>query len=243
MATLLNLEPPSPRESQPPFAGLLAEICADADALRARDRDTMFGAPLLAATALAGVDAADGPLWLRLDVAPDALPANVPELARIEVDCPLDQLDDALALAQGDPLALPARLAVRVDPGAAGRGWAADAAARIAEVGAHPVLAADADAADVADFLAVLAHSDAGFVAHARTGEEVIAILAATVASLRGDDITAAYLAADPAPIAGLSAAAAEAVREVLVAIAVPGGAATSAHLRDLGITADLGRR
>lgn len=242
VATLLNLQPPTPRESQPPFAGLLAQVCADADAVRGRDRDALFGAPVLAATALGGITAADGPLWLRLDVAPDALPAIVPEPARIEVDCPLDQLDEALALAQGDPLPLPGRLAIRVDPGSAGRGWAADSATRIAEAGALPVLAAGCSADDVADFLAVLAHSDAGFVVYADSGAEAIAILAATVAALRGGDIPAAYRAADPAPLAALSTAAAEAVREVLVAIAVP-DAAAAAHLRDLGITAELGAR
>ncbi|GAA4484586.1 hypothetical protein GCM10023094_38050 [Rhodococcus olei] len=238
---MLNLQPPSPRDSPPPFTGLLAEICADAAALRSRRRDALFGPPLLPASALDGVDAAAGPLWLRLDVAPETLPAAAPGLARIEVDCPLDQLDDALALAQGDPHPLPARLAIRVDPGAAGRGWAAESAERIAAAGAHPVLASGLGADAVADFLAVLAHSDAGFVAHASTGEEVVAILAATVAALRGDDIPAAFAAADPAPVAALSAAAAGAVREVLLAIAVPDAAAVEQHLHARGITAHLG--
>ncbi|MGW0040852.1 hypothetical protein [Rhodococcus sp. NPDC003348] len=243
MATLLNLQPPAPRESQPPFAGLLSELCPGGAALRGRARGVLFGPPVLTASGLDGVEAGDGPLWLRLDIAPDALPGSAPDLTRIEVDCPLEHLDDALALAKGDPVRLPAPVAVRVEPGAAGRGWAAESAERIAAAGAHPVLPAGSAAEDVADFLAVLAHSDAGFVSYAADGGEVIAILAATVAALRGDDIPAAYLAADPAPLAALSTPAAEAVREVLLAIAVPDAAAVEAHLRAHGITADLGNR
>ncbi|MGW4481960.1 hypothetical protein [Rhodococcus triatomae] len=243
MATLLNLQPPAPREQQPPFAVLLAETCADAAAVRDRNRDPIFGPPLLAASALDGTDLDSGPLWLRLDVALDALPQDLPELTRIEVDCPLEHLDDAVALAEGDPRPLPARLAVRVDPDGAGRGWAAESSERIAAAGAHPVLVAGRDAHDVADFLAVLAHSAVGFVAHAADTREVVAVLAATVAALTGDDIPAAFRAADPAPVAALSSAAAEAVREILVAIAVPAGAGIEADLRELGITADLGAR
>jgi hypothetical protein len=243
VATLLNLQPPAPREQQPPFAALLAETCADAAAVRDRNRDPLFGPPLLAASALSDVDSADGPLWLRLDVELDALPQSLPELVRIEVDCPLEHLDDAVALAKGDPRPLPARLAVRVAADGAGRGWAAESSERIAAAGAHPVLAAGLGADDVADFLAVLAHSDTGFVAHASDAREVVAILAATVAALTGDDIPAAFRAADPVPVAALSTAAAEAVREILVAIAVPARAGIDAELRDLGITADLGSR
>lgn len=241
MATLLNLQPPAPRDAQPPFACLLAEICADADELRARSRGALFGPPMLAASALSGVPGDVGPLWLRLDVAPDALEASTVEPTVVEVTCPLEHLDDALALAKGDPVRLPGRLAVLVDPCDAGRGWAAESAERIATVGAHPVLAAGLGAEEVADFLAVLAHSDAGFVAHAADGAEVVALLAATVAALRGDDIPAAYRAADPAPVAALGAPAAEAVREVLRAIAVPNAAAVEAHLHANGITAALG--
>lgn len=238
---MLNLQPPTPRDQRPPFAGLLAEECPDAVALRARTRDDLFGPPVVPASALGDVDPADGPLSLRLDIAPDALPATLPDLTRIEVDCPLDHLDDAVALAHGDPVTLPGRLAIRVHPGDARRGWAAESAERIAAAGAHPVLPTGLGVADVADFLAVLAHSDAGFVAHAGDGAQVVAILAATVAALRGDDIPAAYLAADPAPVAALGTAAAEAVREILVAIAVPQGAGVDAHLRSVGITADIG--
>ncbi|MBD0324310.1 MAG: hypothetical protein ICV72_13135, partial [Aldersonia sp.] len=39
----------------------------------------------------------------------------------------------------------------------------------------------------VADFLAVLAHTDTGFVGRVRTGREALAGIAATVAALRGD--------------------------------------------------------
>ncbi len=240
---MLNLQPPVPRDTPPPFAGLLAETCSDAAALHHRRRGALFGPPVLDATALIGVGANDGPLWLRLDTDPDALPPTLPDLVRIEVDCPFDRLDDALALAQGDPHPLPARLAIRVDPGDAGRGWAAESAERIVAAGAHPVLGSGLAAVDVADFLAVLAHAEIGFVAHADTGGEVVAILAATVAALRGDDIPHAYTAADPASVTALGDAAAAAVRQVLLAIAVSDATAVEAHLRAHGITAETADR
>lgn len=236
---MLTLSPPAPRDTPPPFAGLLAETCADPDALRRRRRGALFGPPVLFATTLDAAHPVDGPLWLRLDTDVDALPATLPDLARIEVDCPFDHLDDALALAQGDPHPLPARLAIHVDPGSAGRGWAAESAERIVAAGAHPVLGPGLAPADVADFLAVLAHAETGFVARARTGGEVVAILAATVAALRGDDIPSAYTAADPGPVAALGDAASAAVREVLLAVAVPDAGAVETHLRAHGITAD----
>ncbi|TQF75224.1 hypothetical protein FK531_01395 [Rhodococcus spelaei] len=222
---------------------MLSEICVDAAGVRTRRRGELFGPPILPVTAIAEAEASDGPLWVRLGADPDLLPEQAgPMLARVEVDCPFESLDDAVALAQGDPRPLPAPLAVFVDGGTAGRGWAAESAERIAAAGAHPGLDADLADVDVADFLAVLAHSDAGFVARAATGEQVVAILAATVAALRGDDIRAAYVGADPAPVASLSTAAAGAVREVLLGIAVDDAAAVEAHLRACGITATLAK-
>ncbi|MGW6693652.1 hypothetical protein ACWF62_07750 [Rhodococcus sp. NPDC054953] len=240
MATLLNLQPPAPSEPQPPFAGLISRASPDADSARDRARDALVGPPVRAASALGDTNGLDGPLWLRLDLAPESLVVPV-EPARIEVDCPLEHLDDALALAAGDPVRLPGLLAIRVHPGAAGRGWAAESAERIVAAGAQPVLSAGLDADDVADFLAVLAHSDTGFVAHAADGAEVVAILAATIAALRGDDIPAAYRTADPGPVAALSAAAAAAVREVLAGIAVPDADAVAEQLRARGIHAGIG--
>ncbi|MFE3291789.1 hypothetical protein [Rhodococcus sp. NPDC059234] len=239
MSTLLTLHPPTPNDPRPPFAGLLSEICADVAGARARRRGELFGPPVLPVAALDGAEPSDGPLWVRLGADLDRLSAQGgPALTRVEVDCPLGHLDDAVALAQGDPRPLPAPLAVFVEPDGAGRGWAAESAERIAAAGARPGLDTGLADVDVADFLAVLAHSDAGFVARAGSGEEVVAILAATVAALRGDDIRAAYVRADPAPVAALSAAAAGAVREVLLGIAVADAAAVEAHLLAHGITA-----
>lgn len=242
VSTLLTLQPPAPRDPEPPFAGLLSEVCADVDAVRARRRGALFGPPVIAAGALLASPAQepDEPVCVRLDADPNLLPALPSQPSRFEIDCSADQLDDVVALAQGDPEPLPARLAVFVARGDQSRGWAAESAARIADAGAHPGLDAGAAAEDVADFLAVLAHSDAGFVARARTGAEVVAVLAATVAALRGDDIAAAFAAADPVPVAALSPAAAAAVREVLVGVAVDDAPEAESYLFGHGIATEL---
>ena len=73
----------------------------------------------------------------------------------------------------------------------------------------------------VADFLAVLAHADTGFVGRVRTGREALAAIAATVAALRGDDVRAAFTDPDAAALARLNPDAAAAVREVLIGIEV----------------------
>ncbi|MFC4606145.1 hypothetical protein [Rhodococcus kronopolitis] len=242
MSTLLTLQAPAPRDPQPPLAGLLFEVCADADAVRARRRGALFGPPVLDAAALlaAGSVPPEDPVGVRLDVNSDLQAAAGARADRFEIDCSAGQLDDVIALAQGDPLSLPARLTVFVERGDQPRGWAAESATRICEAGAHPGLDACAAAEDVADFLAVLAHSEVGFVARARTGAEVVAVLAATVAALRGDDIGAAFVAADPRPVAALSSAASAAIREVLVGIDVTDPEAVESHLFEHGIATDL---
>lgn len=78
-----------------------------------------------------------------------------------------------------------------------------------------------ASADDVADFLAVLAHAETGFVARAGTADDVLAVLAATVAALRGDDVRAAWTQPDVGALAALRPGAAAAVREVLLGVEV----------------------
>ncbi len=84
---------------------------------------------------------------------------------------------------------------------------------------AAPILELDAPDADIADFLAVAAHSDSGFVARTSSGRRAVAIVAATAAALCGDDIRTALSTPDIAFLSSLKAAAVEAVRSVLLAI------------------------
>jgi prephenate dehydratase len=88
---------------------------------------------------------------------------------------------------------------------------------------------------EVADFLAVLAHAPTGFVARARSADDVLAVLAATVAALRGDDVRAAWTYPDVAGLAGLRPAAATAVREVLLGVEVADVMGVAAGLAALG--------
>ncbi|WP_431957493.1 hypothetical protein [Nocardia lijiangensis] len=82
-----------------------------------------------------------------------------------------------------------------------------------------PTLDADAPDAQIADFLAAIAHADTGFVARTDSGERALAIVAATVAALCGEDIRTALTRPDIAFLTGLKAPAVEAVRGVLHAV------------------------
>ncbi|WP_027501930.1 hypothetical protein [Rhodococcus sp. UNC363MFTsu5.1] len=240
MSTLLTLHPPTPSDRQPPFTGLLSQRCPDAAAVPRRRLGAIFGPPVLAASALGS--GLDHPVVVVLDVAPDTLASGGPAVARFDIDCSLEQLDDALELSlsgESNPHPLTAPLAVFVAPDDhAEAGWAAEVATRIADAGAHPGLRAGPSPDEVADFLAVLAHSDAGFVARAASGAEALAILAATVAALRGDDVRAAFVAPDPTRVAGLNQDAAEALRTVLLSIEVDDAEEAERHLVAHGITA-----
>ncbi|MFC7450004.1 hypothetical protein [Rhodococcus daqingensis] len=241
VSTLLTLHPPTPNDRQPPFAGLLSQRCPDADAASRRRPGVIFGPPVVAASAL-GAGSFDDSVIVRLDIAPDTLVPVGPTVARFEIDCSMDELDDALELAhpgESNPHPLSAPVAVFVAPDDhADAGWAAEVATRIAEAGAHPGLRAGPGPDEVADFLAVLAHSDAGFVARVNSGAEALAILAATVAALRGDDVRTAFVTPDPTRVAGLNQDAAEALRAVLLGIEVADAEEAERHLAANGITA-----
>ncbi len=84
---------------------------------------------------------------------------------------------------------------------------------------AAPVLELDAPDADIATFLAGVAHSDTGFVARTSSGQRAVAIVAATAAALCGDDIRTALSRPDIAFLRSLKPPAIEAVRSVLRAI------------------------
>lgn len=71
----------------------------------------------------------------------------------------------------------------------------------------------------IADFLAAAAHRPDGFVARAEDGAQALALLAGTAAALCGENIRNALTSPDTAFLAGLSGAAADAVREILLGI------------------------
>src|SRR5690606_23831795 len=84
---------------------------------------------------------------------------------------------------------------------------------------ARPVLDADGADAEVAGFLAAIAHRDTGYIARTDDGARALAIVAATTAALCGEDIRAALERPDIAFLTGLKPPAVEAVRTVLLAI------------------------
>ena len=93
---------------------------------------------------------------------------------------------------------------------------------RVVDAGHGVGLREDVTADEVADFMAVLAHTDVGFVARAADAAGVVQVLAATVAALRGDDVRAAWEIPDVAQLRAVPDPAARALREVLRSIEVP---------------------
>lgn len=81
------------------------------------------------------------------------------------------------------------------------------------------ILDLTADDETVSEFLVRIAHSDTGFVARTDSGDRAVALIAATVAALIGDDIRAALAEPDIAFLTGLKPPAVEALRTVLLAI------------------------
>ncbi|MCX5042296.1 hypothetical protein OG921_03695 [Aldersonia sp. NBC_00410] len=132
----------------------------------------------------------------------------LPRGVSVHIDCPPDLLSEVLAL--------PARAVVFLD-------GPVDVAAvrRVVSAGRRPGIDLAVSGVEIADFLAVLAHADTGFVARAWTGAQALAGIAATVAALRGDDVRTAFATPDVGALARLNPAAAEAVRDVLVGIEV----------------------
>lgn len=99
---------------------------------------------------------------------------------------------------------------------------------------AAPTLELDAPDAEIADFLAHVAHSDTGFVARTSSGERAVAIVAATAAALCGEDIGTALRDPDIAFLTSLKPQAVEAVRSVLLAIETEAADRVDAALRVL---------
>ncbi|MEU6559999.1 hypothetical protein [Nocardia nova] len=85
-----------------------------------------------------------------------------------------------------------------------------------------PVLDLDLPDERIAEFLVGAAHAappESGFVAITNSGERAVALVAATVAALCGEDIRAALTTPDIAFVRGLGGPAIQALREVLLAI------------------------
>ncbi len=143
---------------------------------------------------------------------------------RFHLDCSAEQLTDALELVVAAPLA------IFVDP------VSADSARAIADAGHSPGIDLATPVELVADFLAVLAHSRAGFIARATNGPQVLAIVAATVAALRGDDVRTAFRKPNPAALSALNPEAVAAVREVLLGVEVDDPTEVIAYLTSVGL-------
>lgn len=174
-----------------------------------------IGPPVVSASDLPGVV---GDVILALD----AEPPLDERIVRCHLDVPADQLEQALAL--------PGPLTIFVaDPDA-------ETTRAITEAGHSAGIAATEPVGRIADFLAVIAHTDVGFVGRATNGPDVVKILAATVAALRGDDIRKAFAAPDVAALAALNPAAGEAVREVLLGIEIADVDEATAYLTERGL-------
>ncbi|MGW0250701.1 hypothetical protein ACWDYH_29110 [Nocardia goodfellowii] len=100
--------------------------------------------------------------------------------------------------------------------------------------GSAPVVDVDVQDAELADFLAGVAHADSGFVARTGSGERAVAVVAATVAALCGEDIRAALAVPDIGFLTGLKPPAVEAVRGVLLAVETDAVADVTRALRIL---------
>lgn len=168
-----------------------------------------------------------GDVVVELDASAEAPVPVSRRPVRYQIDCTPEYLGDVLAFTA------PAPLCVYV----AGD-TPADTARGLTAAGHIPGLPAGRSADEIADFLAVLAHSDTGYVARARDAAEVLVLLSATTAALSGFDVRQAVTEPDAARLAALVPEAAAAVREILLTVEVDDPAAIVAGLADLGLTA-----
>lgn len=231
MAIPLTLGVPHRPQPNALVEGLLHPHCADAASVESAPRGLVFGPPTVPASQLLRLpEAANlGRIVVRLDIDPDRLrggPGRY-EAVRFDVDATAEDLADAVALRVPAPLVVfPTFTGVE--------------ASEETDIVAHAQRTPGVHVADtarrIADVLAVVSHSDVGLVARAESGEHVLAILAATVASLRGDDIAAALTAPDVGRLARLIPEAAEAVRTVLLGIEIADADGARATLEQAGL-------
>lgn len=209
--------------------------CQSVDDVRARFRALSSGPPVVSASMVKDLpsDVDLGRVVVELDIDPDELRARdggTYESVRFHLDA------DATTLADATALRVPSPLVVFPDLTDA---TALDTVTAIVDAHRTPGFAASSPPRRIADILAVVAHAEVGFTARAESGSQVLAILAAAVAALRGDDITAALAAPDVKALAALRPEAAEAVRSVLLAIEVDDAAAAHRDLVDAGLAPD----
>lgn len=220
----LTLGVPHRPDPQALVAGLLQQRFGGAVAVSARPGSISTGPAVIAASTLTSLsaDVDLGRITVDLDINPEELKRDAVstyEVVRFHVRVDESTLSDALALRLPSPLVI---FPEHVD---------LDAVTAIVDAHRTPGFAASSAPRHIADVLAVVAHAEVGFVATASSGTDVLAILAATVAALRGDDIPTALAHPDLAALAALRPEAAEAVRTVLLGIEIDD--ADSAH-RDL---------
>ncbi len=223
--------PPRP-EPHALVAGLLLQKCHSVDDVNARFRALTSGPPVVSASVLKslppGVDL--GRVVVELDIDPEELRARgggTYESVRYHLDADSDTLADATALRVPSPLVVFPKL-TDAD--------ALDIVTAIVDAHRTPGFAASSPPRRIADILAVVAHSEVGFTARAESGSQVLSVIAATVAALRGDDITAAIAEPNVRALAALRPEAADAVRSVLLAIEVDDAAAAHRDLVDAGL-------
>lgn len=216
MSIPLTLGVPDRPDPQALVAGLLLQRCAGIDALAHTHSGVTAGPPVLAASLVRDVPKGTdlGRIIIQLDVDPEELRASTAayEVVRFQVDVDSTTVDDAVRLRLPSPLVIfPDSTETDV----------MDVVTSVVDNGRTPGISADARPRHIADVLAVVAHADTGVSARARDGQDVLAILAATVAALRGDDIPTALAAPDLGALAKLRPEAAQAVRTVLLGIEI----------------------
>ncbi|WP_338887554.1 hypothetical protein [Rhodococcus sovatensis] len=223
MSVPLTLGVPHRPEPQALVAGLLHQRCRNIDELNGRHSALTAGPPVVAASVLAalpsGIDL--GRIVVDLDIDPAELSGGAAtyEVARFHIDVDADTVEEATRLRLPSPLVIFPELT---------DASLMDLVTVIVDAHRTPGFAASASPRHIADILAVVAHADVGVCARAGNGQDVLAVLSATVAALRGDDIQTALSDPNLGSLARLRPEAAEALRTVLLGIEIDDAA--SAH-------------
>lgn len=232
MSIPLTLGAPHRPDPQALVAGLLQQRCRTAAEASSCPDAVTTGPPVVDASVLAAVRTEQdlGRIVVDLDIDPDDLRRNRHasyEVVRYHVNVREDTLAEATSLRLPSPLVIFPDLT---------EGDVMETVTAIVDAHRTPGFGAWESPRRIADVLAVVAHAEVGFSARARSGEEVLAILAATVAALRGDDILRALAAPDVGALIALRPEAAEAVRTVLLGIEVDDAVGVHAVLLAAGL-------
>ncbi|TCN52264.1 hypothetical protein EV641_108140 [Rhodococcus sp. SMB37] len=222
--------PPSREEPRGLLDALFSRRYADLEsALAASGPES--AAPIVPASEIAEAPGRD--VVVGLDASAEAPSPAGWRPVRYQLDCARGDLDDVLAFTAPAPLAV----YVQVDDPTLADAALADTARALTEAGHIPGLPTGHTPGAVADFLAVLAHADTGFVARAETASDVLALLSGTAAALSGSDVRDALTAPDVDRLGRLIPEATEALREILLAVEVDDTDAVLGGLREMGLT------